>query len=465
MDQSAYDQRNATASWNGYLHQGKVGIFLALQKIMSLMDINDQDLIKELENWCIEFESAEDIDIKKNEKVVSRHQIKAYKDGKFPNDYKDVLGVLKYEIKGGKNRIIDKGFRICEFDLNGNSCGIEVDEKSRYLHTITETLGFDLTKVKFKKEYPRSNFVDNPNKIQLFKYPNGKKHCNLSTSSDELVEYSTDEIKKILNSKEHTFKDRKDCHKNILNHIISELDQEIRKNHILGGSLYPVLKFIDIYNIIMDKTEYSKTKINFIREKFSESWSCFIEELNESYIKYELDQVEKINNIVAELYNLNDEEFIQFLKNINPDQKDFENNDEIDYIPKLCKIDNLKDVFYNCLIEVKGEEFSASYIGYEKHGGYLLTAINRRKTIVKTIINTIYTNSGIINAIFDRSYLINGQIDSISFEDILTVTVPESSIENNWGSRAIEANKFFNPKMKFISVENASKKLNEGNDK
>ena len=35
------DKRNATASWSGYLHQGKVGIMLALLQIKDLLTEED----------------------------------------------------------------------------------------------------------------------------------------------------------------------------------------------------------------------------------------------------------------------------------------------------------------------------------------------------------------------------------------------------------------------------------------
>ena len=32
------DRRNATSSWSGYNHQGKVGIFLALKELFTLIN-------------------------------------------------------------------------------------------------------------------------------------------------------------------------------------------------------------------------------------------------------------------------------------------------------------------------------------------------------------------------------------------------------------------------------------------
>lgn len=451
------DERNATASWSGYLHQGKVGIFIGLKKINELINKPNQDLNK----WKIEYESAEDIDIKNDDVVDSRHQVKAYKDAKYPNDYKDVLGVLEYELDtNGKKVIKNKGFRICDFDDNLNTLPVEVNEDSRFLHTITETLGFGLTESEFKNTYKQAKYVENPNKIKLFEYPNGNRYCTLSNFNDELKMYCKIEINKILIFKNHVFKNNTEQQENILNHIISYLDNEIRKKHNEGGDTYPELRFKEIYNLTISTDTYKKLNTDSIREIFVKSWVSFIQELNYSGIEYNRVQVEKIEKIVKDIYTWEDDRFIQFLKNINPDEDGIGSIDTIEDVTKLCKIDNLKYVFYQCLLQVEDEEFEVDRIGYKKDGGYILTAINKPKLIVKSIIKSIIRNSQVTNEIFDKSYLINGTIDNISFDNILDSTGPENSVENNWGGLATEEDKFYNPKMKFISVERVKEKLN-----
>ena len=57
------DNRNATASWSGYLHQGKVGIFVALKKINELIERKNEGVSIEdaLKGWEIVYENAEDL--------------------------------------------------------------------------------------------------------------------------------------------------------------------------------------------------------------------------------------------------------------------------------------------------------------------------------------------------------------------------------------------------------------------
>lgn len=451
------DERNATASWSGYLHQGKVGIFVSLKKINELINKPNQDLSK----WKVEYESAEDIDIKNGSVVDSRHQVKAYKEAKYPNDYKDVLGILKYRIDSkGKKVIENKGFRICDFDKDNNPLDIEVNENSRFLHTITETLGFNLTEEEFKKQFKLAKYNGNPNKIRLFRYPSGNEYCRLVTESDELIEYCILEITKIMNFEQHPYKDNYDHKKGVINNIISNLDREIRKKHSLGGDEYPQLCFKDIYELIVSTQFYKKLNIDSLREALIESWISFIGELNVNKIEYNKIHERKIESIVRAIYLLDDVSIIQFMKNINPDENEIGNIDTVQDVTKLCKIDNLKDVFYECLIHIKQEEFLLSEIGYEKDGGYVLTAINRKPSSVKSVIKAIMENSNITNKIFDKSYLINGLIDDIQFCSILDNIEDENELNNNWGKLATKSDNFYNPKMKFISVEKLKEKLN-----
>ncbi len=451
------DDRNATGSWSGYLHQGKVGLLIGLQKINELIE-KDNDL----SDWIIEYESAEDIDIKNGEKVISRHQVKAYKNAKYPNDYADVLGILDYEIKDGKRVRVTKGFQIHDFDENGNAMPLEVDEDSRYLHTITDTLGFGLSKEEFEKLHKRSKYIENLNNIKLYIYPDNNSYCELSSSSNKLMKFCEAEIKKILNSVKHIFKDAEGQHRNIFFALVNALDIEIRRKHILGEGSYPVLKFSDIYRIITDTEEYKRSNIEFIRERFAESWNIFVGELNESGIPYNCSQEEKIITIVDELYRLDDDKFVQFLKDINPNENTVGNIDTMKDVTNLCKLDNLKDIFYHCLLYVTESEFIVDYIGYKEEGGYLLTLINRKPMIVKSVISNIISNSGISNEIFDRSYLINGQIDEVRFGSIIENTVDNSDLENSWKGLATEKDRFINPDMEFITLERAVEKLNEG---
>ena len=101
------DRRNAVSSWSGYNHQGKVGIFLAIRELKKLTDAREDYSKYKL---IFEKNGGEDVDICYSTAVVSRHQVKAKKDGKYPNDYANVRTINSencrtgYQILGTTNQ-------------------------------------------------------------------------------------------------------------------------------------------------------------------------------------------------------------------------------------------------------------------------------------------------------------------------------------------------------------------------
>ena len=82
---------DATNSWSGYNYQGKIALFVVLQKINDLICGGK---INEIENYSVELEWLEDFSIlyKGNDGIQYRtiHQVKA-KDKQNINDYGDAL--------------------------------------------------------------------------------------------------------------------------------------------------------------------------------------------------------------------------------------------------------------------------------------------------------------------------------------------------------------------------------------
>lgn len=444
------DPRNATASWSGYLHQGKVGILVALREINILLDAGNN-----LGKWSIKFENAEDFDIINNGKVKSRHQVKAYKDAKYPNDLKDVLSTLQYRFDevSGKVKMISPGFKIYKYDQKGNILEIEVDDDSRYLHTITEILYFGLSIEDFKKQCNNASIIhrDNPNKIKLYEYTDTEKYCPLSTldSEDKLTMYSIKELKKILIREDHTEKENISWQKGVLESITAELDKEIREKHIEGDNSYPEISFQKIYELIVTNTQFIKSNIQSLREKFVTFWEEFKYEFNVTDVAKE----EEILAIIKTIYDYDDEVLKKFFINIHPDEVSAANFDTMSNAVDFFKKDNIKYIFLYCLYEVKNEKFSVEEICYEKDGGYVLTAIAKPPVVFKAVVEVMINNSKLTDKFFNKNFLINNKINDMNLYD-------EIEKNNNWSKNLPESNKFMNPNIKFISVEKAIEKLN-----
>lgn len=89
---------DATNSWSGYNYQGKIALFVVLQKINDLIC---EGKINEIENYSVELEWLEDFSIlcRDNDGIQYRtiHQVKA-KDKQNINDYGDALVKLYYKV-------------------------------------------------------------------------------------------------------------------------------------------------------------------------------------------------------------------------------------------------------------------------------------------------------------------------------------------------------------------------------
>lgn len=331
-----YDPRNATASWSWYLHQWKVGIFVALRKIVELIHwkSSEGEIEDALRNWRIIYENAEDFDIQEkdddwlyidsdwNWRVDSRHQVKAYKDWKNLNDYKDVLNVQKYVMKIPEWKIIPKRrlevkwFQIYEFKdiaIEGDCIPIveQVDDTSRFLHSIVKIQWFWLTEVQFKTAKSRGiiigdpDFLPNPNKIKLYTYPTWD-YCDIISSNDNLKDWCNKEIEIIKWSSSIN---------NIYEKLLYLLDEKIRNKHQWWC---PAFSFYDLYDAIKNfeplmTEQYECSKY---RHLFSYYWQEFKLHLPSSI---PVEKKELLDKYVEEVFCTykTDSEFLDYIKELH----------------------------------------------------------------------------------------------------------------------------------------------------
>lgn len=452
------DNRNATSSWSGYSHQGKIGLVLILREIDKKLLVNEEDLI----DWYAEFESAEDIDIKCSNNVITRHQVKAYKNGNTLKSYEDVLNIQEYNFKDGKKKLVTKGFRIRAFDELAKPLSIEVEEESRYLHTICEVTGFGYSKENYEAMKGKPIFVENPNNVKLYQYPNGNFFCNIS-ENDKCKEFCMDLIKIILVKRNHLFKDNNLQHEFIFYELLNALDQEIHKKHLNGG--YPTLGFLQVLEIITSVEKHEKENLIAVRYLFAKTWEEFLLHIDESELDYEDEHLKQVEIIMQELFRLSDQEFVQFIFDINPD-KNIPWDATLECVTSFLKVDDLKYMFFECLMKVRSLEFNISQRSYMKDGGYCLTLISGSRSAVNTIMNKIITNRNITKVIFEKKYLVNRELDDIEFGSYINDLSGEKKIyqelKNNWCNMCLdldEERKFYSPEISFTTYLKAIEKL------
>lgn len=86
---------DATFSWNGYVYQGNVGLYVCLFEIdKKLKEIgNSEELQNFLQEYSIEYEWLEDFSIKCKNKYISLHQVKNYSGEKI-DDYMEAIETI-----------------------------------------------------------------------------------------------------------------------------------------------------------------------------------------------------------------------------------------------------------------------------------------------------------------------------------------------------------------------------------
>ncbi|WP_423055591.1 ABC-three component system protein [Acetobacterium carbinolicum] len=447
MSGTVTDYRNATASWSGYSHQGKVGLMLTLKEICKLLDDGNH-----FDGWSVEYESAEDIDIKNDDSVVSRHQVKAYIDGNTLKAYEDVLLVQKCTLVDDKQKI-SKGFQIRSFDIHGKPLEIEVDEESRFLHTICEVPGFYFSKADYEKQKYKPIFVENQNNIKLYKYPDGKEYCNVNDNSCKI--FCIEFIKYILEKDDHAFKEISQQHEHIYLELLDELDSKIHREHSIGGC--PRIDFSKILHIVLDTREHERQNALILRSIFIEKFEEFLNERNLCDISYTDKAISNAWEKVKEIYNLTDDEFFRLLCELNPEKK-IASLSSTEAVIEICNPTDIKNMFFDCLLEVQDEEFVVKERSYMKNGGYLLTLITDPQLSVSNTVNQIITNKNLTKCVFEKKYMLNREIDDLEWEShIGNLSDKErfyQEIKSNWSTLKVEK-KFYEPELTFMTYKNA----------
>ncbi|MGV3003386.1 hypothetical protein [Vibrio sp. E150_018] len=136
---------DATASWNGFSYQGKVGLYVCLKLISNALTRNE-NIDEFCSKYSIEFEWLEDFSILKNNQYQSHHQVKHYNDSKFSTYIDAIVTILSRQqgrisendlfnyvshFSQGINEIIDKKEYIDE--LISKLLKYEVIDKRRFI--------------------------------------------------------------------------------------------------------------------------------------------------------------------------------------------------------------------------------------------------------------------------------------------------------------------------------------------
>lgn len=378
--------RNATATWSGFSHQGQVGLLLALIELQ-------KGGIDKLKTF-VEFESREDIAIytvEDEERIYkSVHQVKAYySSGSRQNDYLDVFrGMPVYE-KGndGKYIKIDGKKKATGEYESGQWCDHE-----NFLHTVKKITDWNDANGKTMDKPPVS--------IKRFLYPDQEYYCDTDNVSSLIKE----ELKKILKADEGRVNDA-------LNRLTYVLDKKVREEHRIkkGKKDYNIVFSLEEFiHIINDNSNYFKQTIFECRRLF---YDLFLELTKEEKLEEEHEE-KLLNRIVIPIYNMDDSDFFKFLQNLSLNET--ERNLESTHV--VFNRTGLEDVFFEILFNVISEipELNEDLFLKYSSRNYIFSTIASSKG--KKIVQNLLSNLKSHKLLWEGTSIINKEINGSFYE-------------------------------------------------
>lgn len=345
--------RNATASWSGFSHQGQVGLLIALRELQK--EGVDKD------NNYVLYEKHEDVAVYFDNSGVpeflSVHQVKAYySDG---SDKKSKYNsVLNHDFEAGNER---------------------------FLHTVLEINDWD------------TSTTSNNNNVSRYEYSNGTFHCG--TTQIEI--FIKEELKKLIGNNDGKIE-------NVLKKLTYQLDLKIRSEHQKKTKNLFDVKFSlsEIENFVNDESEFILKEIYDCRKLFHD---LYIDAKKKSILTDS--QLIIVDKLIDEIYHtFSDEEFLLFIRRLSLNR----NSSHQNTTQSIFNEDGLKQVFFKLLMnisnihpEIKKNELTVSYSNLR----YVLTTIIDEQDDAKEVVQNILMNLDSHKILWERTSLINKEIN------------------------------------------------------
>ncbi|MED2013674.1 ABC-three component system protein [Bacillus wiedmannii] len=399
---------DASPSWNGYNHQGKIGILVVLKMINDLQ--LDSSSCNEYE---LELEWLEDFSIKKSNKYLSIHQVKTYnKSG--PAEYKDAIWLLLAKISDFKE--IDKAY------LHSTTKISKVDDREKFkdiLFKYEPPKEKELNKEEKEKspkkywtpkkchDYVKDGglYDESYFKFEIYEYEDECFHCNMdeveNKIKDQLKIFNKDKAKVTEKQLEHTYM-----------YLLGLVDKNIRTRHkdiqTKETDQKATINFNDVLKIIESNFEHPSKEyaIYFLRNRFNALTGEYLKDLAYEEELGLIDNLETFNvrQLIAAVTKLSDEEFLQFCMKITPHHE--VNKDKPDAmlhaISSFIINNDMNDGFFEILKKIQKEidVQKFTFIKRTKSNdnyniSYLPTTITENQHIRRTgiLIDKIFNNS------------------------------------------------------------------------
>ena len=387
--------KNATATWSGFSHQGQVGLLIALREIRRLFDEGREN---ELDIHFLEYEQTEDCAIYRKEgnnapEYLSVHQVKAYySQGHLLNTYRSVFeGAIIYQ-KGEDGKYVK---------VNGNKVPTGDFEPGQWmvapcinlLHTTMQIGNWNDDTV----DGWSPDFI-----IRKFQYTDERDYCG----TEEIDTYLKQELMGPIFCNNDNGRSEA-----AIERLSYELDKKIRIEHATkeGKAQYDIsFSLSEIRGLAISKVHFNEQVIFGLRKSFYNKYEEVVKnhEISEDH-RVVMDQ------LISLIYESSDESFVKFLKRLNLDVSPDNLNDHNYWF----NANGLEDVFFTVLAIINGNipqriDDSVLYVDEIDKQNYLLSSINRGTDKEKEVAMNILKNINNLDVLWDNIIIINQYIEN-----------------------------------------------------
>lgn len=354
--------RNATASWSGYAHQGKIGLLVAIRKLISLHG-SDSDLA----TYQIKYETQEDVSLIENGIPTQIHQVKAYTSGSTIGNYTEAL----------------TAFETCIGD--------------NYLHSICEITN-----------WANLTATQNPGGVIRYPYSLAINYCSL----DDIDDTIDSDIFSLLDLLVHPERNNEMWRKEVFYNFLGTLDEKIRVEHSTKAQANYDISFTlrEISEIIIERTQRRSGILGSIKQIVFQAYLEFLFDLDNGNIVLSQDKELLISNCIKNIYGLADKEFEQFLRDINPHTTHGISFEQCITTDSYFSKENFQAVFIECIKEVNNCDFlllASKPPHFFKGKYYLLTSINSPEVHLKKCARQILLNDKVNFTSYETDFIIN----------------------------------------------------------
>lgn len=421
-EEDSITNRDATASWSGYIYQSILGLIVSIEIINSKLEKNES-----IDKLHLIFEKLEDFSIREeisqNEwQTVEAHQVKNLKST-TRSDYFPAI------------RLINAG-------------RVDNPDVEFFLHT---SVALDLTNVKFHGETAAVDYSS-----LKYRHSNGENFLAGGNSMSLLNEVVNTLFGRIGVDQVQS---KIDLVVSELMRIVDSRIIETKSRRDAGDTdfIYPI-SFVEINELAtnISETIVDEMAVPILKSKLTDAYLIHSDTL-------EGDEFSRLESFHSFIVSLTEDKFREFVRRVTPHKKSLRLQD---FIVSLGELENIQDVLFNTVAKVI-KPICQDEINYEANGdSYRPTVLKAsniaevaQKNYEKKYIPNIISNmqdEDIEGYFLIKNLIINGE----TIDDIWEFRLSEAHLEEDDESRT--GNKITEPLLKrLVETNTAIGEINE----